>query len=53
MNNYCITLIYNALQIQSTSKIFQDVARNVSTIEMTPYKSLLPFQGVGCGCTFG
>ena len=36
MNNLYIVLIHNLLHTQSTLKIFQDVARNVSTIEMTP-----------------
>ena len=33
MNNLHIVLIHNVLYTQSASKIFQDVARNVSTIE--------------------
>ncbi len=33
MNNLHIALIHNTLYAPTTSEIFQDVARNVSTIE--------------------
>ncbi len=36
MNNFHIALIHNTLYALITSEIFLDVARNVSTIEMTP-----------------
>ncbi len=35
MNNFHIALIHNTLYALITSEIFQDVARNVSTIEFS------------------